>query len=343
MKFQNAYISEMAYEDAPLFLSSEDLEKKLSPVYERLKLPEGRLELQTSIRSRGLWPVGERPSSIATKAALKIFEKDPKFKEEIDLLIYSGVCRDFLEPSTASIVHGNLELKNTCQFFDLSNACLGFMQAVLHASSLIEARVIKKALIVTGENAGPLLEETIKHLNSSEQLTRKSIKPFFANLTIGSSGVAMVVCGKEDAAKLQIMGSSLLTDSSASSLCQGDGNTSSLMMQTDSEALLHAGINLAKICHENFLKELTLSREDFSHIITHQVGVAHRNLLYQNLELDLAKDFSTFETYGNTGSAALPLTLARAYENGRLKQGDKIAMLGIGSGLHSLMMGAVCL
>lgn len=343
MKFQNAYISEMAYEDAPLFLNSEDLEKKLAPVYERLKLPEGRLELQTSIRARGLWPVGERPSSIATRASLKIFEKNPKLKEEIDLLIYSGVCRDFLEPSTASIVHGNLALKATCQFFDLSNACLGFMQAVLHASSLIEAGLIKKALIVTGENAGPLLEETIKYLNSTETLTRKSIKPFFANLTIGSSGVAMVVSAKKEEAKFQILGGSLLTDSSASSLCQGDGNTASLMMQTDSEALLHAGIALAQGCHENFLRELDISRESFSHIITHQVGVAHRNLLYEKLQLELKKDFSTFENYGNTGSAALPLTLCRAFESSRFQKNDLIAMLGIGSGLHSLMMGAKCL
>lgn len=343
MKFQNVYLEDLAYVDAPEFLSSTDLENKLKPVYERLKLPEGRLELQTSIKSRGLWPVGESPSSIATSAALKLFDKNEIKKSEIDLLIYSGVCRDFLEPSTASIVHGNLGLSASCQFFDLSNACLGFMQAVIHAGSLIEAGFIKKALVVTGENASPLLEETIKHLNSDLNLTRKSIKPFFANLTIGSSGVAIVVSSNKDNAKLKILGGSLLTDSSASSLCQGDGNTSSLMMQTDSEALLHAGIKLAHSCHENFLKEFDINRSEFSHIITHQVGVAHRNLLYQSLELDLSKDYSSFETYGNTGSAALPLTLTKAVEENRFKANEKIALMGIGSGLHALMMGAECL
>src|SRR5690606_10670757 len=111
MKWNNVAISNMAYVDAPIFLSSDDIEQRLAPVYERLKLPEGRLELQTSIKTRGFWKVGEKPSHIASLAALKILDVKPELRQEIDLLIYSGVCRDFLEPSTASMVHGELGLR----------------------------------------------------------------------------------------------------------------------------------------------------------------------------------------------------------------------------------------
>ena len=73
--------------------------------------------------------------------------------------------------------------------------------------------------------------------------------------------------------------------------------------------------------------------------IGHQVGKGHRKLMYENVGLDLQKDFSTLEFLGNTGSASLPTTLAMGIEKNVLKPGDKAALLGIGSGLNCMMMG----
>ena len=67
-------------------------------------------------------------------------------------------------------------------------------------------------------------------------------------------------------------------------------------------------------------------------------GSTHRRKLYEALGLDEAKDFSTFETLGNTGSVALPVTLAQAVAAGAVREGDRVALLGIGSGLNSLML-----
>src|SRR5260221_14196628 len=74
-------------------------------------------------------------------------------------------------------------------------------------------------------------------------------------------------------------------------------------------------------------------------IFCHQVGSAHRKLLYKTLELDPLKDYSTLEYLGNTGSVSLPTTMAIALEKSPPKSKDKIAMLGIGSGLKCLMLG----
>lgn len=340
MKFEKTVIDSFAYHDPATFMSSDELEAKLNPVYTRLKLPEGRLELQTSIKSRGLWPVGTMPSSIATGAAIKALEKSNIKKEDIDLLIHTSVCRDFLEPSTASVIHNNLELSSHCMSFDLSNACLGFLSGIQVASEMIERGSIRSALIVTGENSGPLLEETIKKLNADMALTRKSIKKYIANLTIGSAGVAFVLCHESlnpDGAK--ILGGASLSDTKSSALCQGDGNSNGLMMETESEELLHAGVALAKQTWIKTKEILNLKNSDFNHIICHQVGIAHRNLMYQTLELDLSLDHTTFDRYGNTGSAALPLTMIKSFETRKFDKGDKIALLGIGSGLHSIMLG----
>ena len=67
--------------------------------------------------------------------------------------------------------------------------------------------------------------------------------------------------------------------------------------------------------------------------------MAQRRLLFERLGLSEAIDFSTFETLGNTGAAALPVTMALATETGWLKAGDRVAMMGIGSGINCQMMG----
>jgi acyl-CoA:acyl-CoA alkyltransferase len=320
------------------FMTSDEMETVLAPLYARAKLPVGRIELQTGIKSRGLWKKGTNPSAIAATAAQNALGDFPR--EKIDLLIHASVCRDFLEPATAAVVHHLLKLSPHCMISDLSNACLGVVSSILMASQMIERGAIKTALIVSGENAGPLIEQTLAHLLNDPHMDRKKIKPFMANFTIGSAGVAILI-SHEDLAPHgpKILGGSTLTDSSSVELCQGDGSTEGLMMQTDSEALLKAGIELAKNNWHKFLETMNWSAAQVDKIIPHQVGVAHRLGLLTGLGLPLDRDFKTFDRYGNTGSAALPLTLIKANEAGLLKKGDRVALLGIGSGLTSTMLG----
>lgn len=314
------------------FLSSDELEKELSVVYDRLKLPYGRIEMQTGIKSRGIFPE-HRPSSISASAAKKLFENSHINADEIDLLIHASVCRDFLEPSTSSVIHHELNLRSDCLSFDLSNACLGVVNAIHVAANMLMSSEMDKALIVTGENSYPLYTQTIKTLLEDSSITRKTIKKFFANFTIGSAGVAIVI-SKSDHKLATFDEFCSLSDSSAHVLCQGDGSTDSLVMETDSEALMQAGVKLAKQTYARFRQKVTMEAD---HYICHQVGIHHRNFLYESLELDLEKDTTTFDKYGNTGSAALPLTLKKAEP--KFQQGDYITLMGIGSGLHTIVMG----
>lgn len=338
MKFENLRLHSFGYEEPEMFMTSDEMEQKLSVLYERAKLPFGRLELQTGIKRRGFWPNGTRPSTIASKAAEKILKNFPR--EKIDLLLHASVCRDFLEPATAAQVHFNLKLSPHCMISDLSNACLGVLSSILMAGHMIERGVIKTALIVSGENAGPLIDQTLQHLMNDPLMDRKKIKPYMASLTIGSAAVAFLITHSSlapDAPK--ILGGSTLTDSASVELCQGDGSTNELMMETDSEALLKAGIKLSQA---NWLKAknvLGWENSQVDKIIPHQVGTAHRFAMLTELGLPVDRDFQTFEQFGNTGSAALPLTLIKASEAGFFKPKDKVALLGIGSGLTSTMLG----
>jgi 3-oxoacyl-[acyl-carrier-protein] synthase-3 len=110
-------------------------------------------------------------------------------------------------------------------------------------------------------------------------------------------------------------------------------------MKTDSEALLHAGVELAQSNWDQTKRVLGWRNSNVKKAFTHQVGRAHRNLLYESLGLNIDLDYSTVEFLGNTGAAALPVTAAMGLEQGHVADGDDVALLGIGSGLNSIMLG----
>lgn len=339
MKFNQVAIESIAYALPEEVWTSADLEAKLAEVYERLRLPEGRLELMTGIRERRFWPKGMRPSEASARAGEAVLAKSAFARSEIDLLIHSAVCRDRLEPATAAYVHGLLGLPGHTQIFDVSNACLGFLNAMVVAGSMIESGQIERALICSGENGRPLVENTIEQLKHPE-LTRKTIKPYFANLTIGSGAVAAVLCRKDLApvSSMQLRAAAVETDTSANELCQGDSAGDALEMLTDAEELLAAGIDVARRNWARFTGVTGWTPESPDRVLTHQVGKAHTRELFVALGLDLAKDFTTFETLGNVGSVSCPITLAYAIEAGAYRPGERAALLGIGSGLSSIMM-----
>lgn len=339
--FKNSVIRSVCAHIPPVAVSSEEVERKLQPVYQRLKLPEGRLEMMSGIKERRFWEPGTRPSQVAAEAGRMAIEASGIDPDKIGCLIHASVCRDFMEPATASVVHNLLKLPKECMIFDLSNACLGVLNAIVQLATMVEAGQIEAGLAVSGEVAEPLFQATIKKLNSDMSLTRKSFKGQFASLTIGSGAAGVVVCkasGAENEHK--ILGGALLTDSGANDLCQESGvSDAGPLMATDSEKLLYAGCELAGATWAEARSALEWGNDTPDHIYTHQVGVAHQRLLFETTGLDLQKDFPTVSRFGNTGSAALPTALATGINEKGMKKGEKLALLGIGSGLSSLMLG----
>ena len=340
MKFENVCIESLAVALPEEILTSAAIETRLRPLYERLKLPEGRLELMTGIKERRVWPEGTRPSDASAAAGKAVLAESALGAEQVELFIHAAVSRDMLEPATASFAHRKIGLPATAQIFDVSNACLGFLNSLTLAAAMIESGQIRCALVVAGENSRPLVEQTLKTLLASP-LTRNEIKPYFANLTIGSAAVAAVVCHRSlvKGHPHRLLGGIARAATQHSELCQGDTyGAESLAMQTDSEQLLIAGVTLAEQTWHEFTGKGGWPAESFQRFICHQVGSTHRRKLYETLRLDLGKDFSTFEKLGNTGSVALPATLAAAIRADAIRAGDRVALLGIGSGLNCLML-----
>lgn len=330
----------------PRVVTSAEVEARLAPVYERLRLPAGRLEMMTGIRERRFWEPGTRPSDGAAKAGALLLHVNDIPREKIGVLIHASVSRDFLEPATASVVHDALRLSPSCAMFDLGNACLGVLSAMVQVATMIEAGMIRAGLIVSGETAEPLYEATIRQILADRHLTRQTFKQHFASLTIGSGSCAVLLTDETlapDAPRL--LGGATRTDSSAHHLCREDTGASRAsdaagpLMATDSEALLHAGCALAAQTWVATKEVLDWADTTPAHVFTHQVGRAHQRLLFEALGVEPALDFATVTRFGNTGSAALPTALAVGMREKTMAPGDAVALLGIGSGLASCMLG----
>jgi len=325
----------------PVVLSSAAIEERLEPLYQRLKLPAGRLELMTGIQTRRLWEPGTRPSTGAAAAGALAINRAGVPVEELDCLLFTSVSRDMMEPATASFVHRRLGLPPSCLLFDISNACLGFLDGMLMLANMLELGQVRAGLLVACETAEDLIESTLKHLLADSSLTRKSIKPLFASLTIGSGAVALVMTGRDyrDSGHY-LRGAACRANTAHNDLCQGGQNAEQgTLMATDSEQLLEKGIETAAACWQAFGRELDWPKATIDRFFCHQVGKAHAQLLFATLELDPARNFETLPQLGNVGSVSAPITMALGIEQGALVPGQRAAILGIGSGINSLMLG----
>jgi acyl-CoA:acyl-CoA alkyltransferase len=345
MRFENVAIGSVGYTLPPVTVTSEEIEGRLSSVYERLKLPEGRLELMSGIRERRLWQPGTRisdPSIESCRRALAAAEISPS---DVGCLIHASVCREFLEPATACRVHHGLGLPPECWVYDVSNACLGVLNGVVQIAQLIEAGVIRAGLVVGTENASGLIEATVADLLSNTSLTRQSIKPAFASLTIGSGSCAVLLVDRRRFRQGGPVHTAVARANTVHhGLCHSDqdlaGGSMMPIMHTDSEKLLEAGVQTGVDTFSTFLNECPWTKEEIDATVCHQVGLAHRRLMLDSLGLPQDRDFATFHALGNTGSVALPTALGIGLHSQAIRQPSRVALLGIGSGINCVMIAA---
>lgn len=302
---------------------------------ERLGLPQGQLEGLTGIRERRFWDEGTTPSEVATLAARRALQLAGIGPADVGCLISTSVCKDYVEPSVACIVHGNLGLSPHCLNFDLGNACLGFLNAIDVVAMMLRTGAIRYGLIVDGESSREPVEATVRRL-SSEHTTLDDIRRNFATLTIGSGAVAMVLARHADTRSGHLInGSVALAATEHNQMCVGQRD----YMHVDPTALMMAGVKLAKQTWALAAAELSAWDDSLIDLYApHQVSVRNQEALNNALGINAAKVFLNVQTLGNIGPAALPITLAMAAENGHLQSGHHTALMGIGSGLNCVMM-----
>jgi 3-oxoacyl-[acyl-carrier-protein] synthase III len=346
VRYDKVCVEAFGYELPERVITSQSLEERLEPVYAKVHRASGALELMTGIRERRVWEEGTPPSLPSTRAAEKAIAKSGINKKDIECLLHTSVSRDFLESATATVVHDALGLPATATTFDISNACLGFVNGMVTLANMIELEQIKAGVVVSCEAGTRLADVTIEQLLQDKHVTRGKLKLGFASLTMGSGAVSVVMTHSSiSKSGHRLLGGIVRNASEHNGLCRVDSDTcfhdpgGFPNLHTDSEGILINGVRLAMEAWEDFQREMGWKADDVDKIFTHQVSAVHQSMFFEALRLDKSKSFSTVEYLGNTGSVSLPVSVAIGIENGHLNPGDKAAMMAAGSGLNCIMLG----
>jgi 3-oxoacyl-[acyl-carrier-protein] synthase-3 len=333
MLFQHVAIAGLAHIDAPHLLSSADINARLQPTMDRLGIKTDVLQDVAGIYSRRMWDDSMQASDAATLAAEKALLDANVPRDRIGLLVNTSVSRDYLEPSTASIVSGNLGLSDRCQNFDVANACLAFLSGMDIASRMIECGEIEYALVVDGETANMVYRKTMERM-SEPNVTEEQFRSELASLTLGCGAAAMVLSRAEltpDAPRYR--GGVNRAATEWNTLCRGNLDR----MITDTRMLLIEGLKLAQKTFIAARIALGWVVDEMDEFVIHQVSRVHTEAFIKAFGIDPQKVLTIFNEHGNIGPASVPIVLSKLKEMGRLKKGNRIALLGIGSGLNCSM------
>ena len=310
--------------------TSDEIDARLKPVLKRLKLPSSLLQRVAGVHERRNWEEGQTFYTAAIDAGKRAIASAGITPDKVGLLINTSVTRKHLEPSVAVKMHDGLGLPSSAVNFDIANACLGFVNGMTLASQLIDAGQIEYAVIIDGEDADEIQDNTIERLGRPD-IGRKEFMSEFASLTLGS-GAAAAVLGRTDANPNghRILGGVTRAATQFNELCVGsvDG------MFTDAKALLKGGMQLVTSAWKDARSDWSWSGMD--RYVMHQVSDVHTNAIVKAIGIDRSRVPLTYPTLGNVGPASIPITLASQEDS--LKGGDRVLLMGVGSGLNTAMM-----
>lgn len=327
-RFSNTAILTVQTVDASQIVTSAAFDEQLGDTYQRVGLRPGLLQRLAGIEERRWWADGVSFTDGAATAGAKAISESGVDPAHIGLMVNTSVSRKHLEPSTAVAVHDALGLPSSCQNFDVTNACLGFLNGMELAAAMIDSGMTEYALIVNGEDSRTVQERTLDQLNRPGTVS-KDVLAQFATLTLGSGAVAMVL-GRADRHPEghRLVGSVSRAGSEHHELCVGDNE----MMRTDLKGLLDAGLALSEDLWTEAAADFDWAG-GMSRYIVHQVSKVHTKAMCDRFSIDPSLVPTTFPTRGNLGPASVPFTLAGQQDS--LVDGDRVLLMGIGSGLNT--------
>lgn len=336
MLYENVCIEGLGYVIPDEVVTTAWIEEQLAPVYQALGLPFGYIERSTGIREHRWWPEGFWASDGSAQAGRHVMERTGIAPDEIQCLINASVSRDYVEPATAAIVHHKLGLSPSALSFDVVNACLGFLNGMVIIANMIELGQIDTGLVVAAEDPREGQLSTIKELLANPP-NKEAIRDNLASFTLGSAAVAMILRHKSRSKTgKRLLGGAVHSNTDHCDLCVAQRT----WMRTNSTKLLVEGARVVETAFRKFKAALGWTDASIDKLFTHQVSEPQRiQGVYGTLGLPQGIDYPTLSYLGNTASVAAPICMALGIDNGFVQEGDRICLMGAGSGLNSVILG----
>jgi 3-oxoacyl-[acyl-carrier-protein] synthase-3 len=302
----------------------EDMEtlKRDNPDWDIPKILE-----KTGILKRYISALGETSLDLAFEAGKKLINK-LTCKNEIDLLVFVTQSPDYVLPTSACILQDRLGLSKNCMAFDVNLGCSGYVYALSIVGGLIESGIANKGLILCADTYTKYIsinDRTCRPLFSDgaaatliESSDTDKIGPF--KFGTDGAGYDRLIVKNSGARKLNNENNELVKSNNISLEMHG------------SDVFLFTMREVPK-CINELLKSSGYSFDDIDLIVFHQASKLVIDNLIRTLSLDRNKVFINYDLIGNTVSASIPIALKNAEKLGRLKEGNKVLIVGFGVGL----------
>jgi 3-oxoacyl-[acyl-carrier-protein] synthase-3 len=300
-------------------LTNHDLEKMVDTSDEWIVT-------RTGIRERRITGPGETTSTMAVEASQRALARAGVAPEELGLIIVATSSPDFFTPPVSSMVQDRLDAKRAAAF-TLVAGCTGFVYALVTASQFIQTGMYDKILVVGVEN-----------LSIAVDWTDRDTCVLFGD----GAGAVVVEASHQPTG---ILSSELGSDGQDwdALIFPGGGSARPFSEQTllnKEQYLRMDGRRVFKFATRamtdstlRVVRQSGLSWDDIELIIPHQANARIIDVAVRRLKIDPAKVMVTLDRYGNTSAASIPLALCEAVDQGRVKSGDHVAMVGFGAGL----------
>lgn len=280
---------------------------------------------RTGIRQRHMAAEGEKTSDLATRAALKALERAGLTGKEIDAVILATTTPDQTFPATAVTVQDNIGMGDRGFAFDMQAVCSGFIYALATADNFIKSGQIRRALVIGAEHFTSLLDW-------SDRTT----------CVLFGDGAGAVVLEADDSGKgtkedRGILSTHLHSEGAHRGLLYVSGGPSSTktvghVQMNGKEVFRHAVTRMSEAIMEAMAAN-KVAPADVTWLVPHQANKRIIDATAEKLQLPPEKVVVTVEYHGNTSAASIPLALATAVEDGRIRKGDLILMEAMGGGL----------
>lgn len=277
---------------------------------------------RTGIRQRHIAAEGEKTSDLAIAAAQRALKAAGEKASQIDLIVLATCSPDETFPATATRVQAALGAHKAAAF-DVGAVCSGFVYALATANNFIRMGQAESALVIGAETMSRLLDWNDR-----------------STCVLFGDGAGAVVLrankGRGTVKDRGILSTHLHSDGRQHDLLFADGGPSGtgtvgkLRMQ-GRDVFRHAVTNLASVLNET-LKANDLKVKDIDWLVPHQANKRILDATAKKLGLPLEKVVMTVERHANTSAASVPLALAEACEDGRVKEGDLVVLEAMGAG-----------
>lgn len=292
-------------------LTNQDLERLVNT-------SDAWIVSRTGIRERRIAAADETASSMAVRAAgdaLKVAGLEPR---SLDLVVAATCTPEYIFPACASLVQSSLGAKNAAAF-DVNAACSGFIYALATACQFISSGAYNNILVAGSEVYSRILDWKDR---STCVLFGDGAGAVVVQASDAPGGLLSFVLGNDGS-----RANSIYTPGPCG-LTRGP-----YYITMNGPEVFKFAVNVICLATRQAVKAAGLELSDIDLVVPHQANMRILKSAAKALDLPLEKVFLNIDRYGNTSAASVPIALCEAVEEGRLKDGDHLVLVGFGGGL----------